>query len=89
MRRYTMRYPGDPAMQVMEMSRQEFLEAFPRTPTQLIDLGTGEVLERIEYGPDEIICDLCDGDPGDTVFLVGPKGICRSCFEKRLKRYCT
>jgi len=88
MKQFTLHYPGDPAIQIFEMTRREFLDAFPRTPTQLIDLSTGQVMEQIEYRPDEIICDLCDADPDDTVFLVGPKGICRSCFEKRLKRYC-
>jgi hypothetical protein len=63
MKHYTLNYPGDPPLPVVEMTRQEFLAAHPRYPVTLTNLSTGES-ESYPMGPDEIRCDFCNGDPG-------------------------
>lgn len=83
--RYTLLYPGDPPMEVMHMSRGEFLTAYPRQPIRIGTIGLhGEFLlqELIPMQPDEVICDLCGGDPRDEVWVYnGMRGYCRSCAE--------
>lgn len=91
---YTMRYPGDPPDTVYEMNREKFLLEFPRVLMLIRDMSTSKVwpaLESIPIGVDEIYCDFCNDDPGDTVFLWdhGHKAYCRNCFESNLARYCT
>jgi hypothetical protein len=82
MKRFVMRYPGDPPVEVRQMNRQEFLREFPRTPM----LINGEVLH--EFGPDEIYCGLCAKDPGDEIFVCRQRAHCRECHDQYDKPYC-
>jgi hypothetical protein len=89
MRYFIVRYPGDPPLPVTEMSRAEFLERFPREPvtiTRVINEHT--YIER--YHSDAIVCDFCNDDPGDTVYVYASfYGICAACFKRRISPYCT
>jgi hypothetical protein len=61
-KRYVFRYPGDPPVEVLETSRDEFLALFPRTPMRigtLTDSGEMADVEEFPMAPDEIRCDLC------------------------------
>lgn len=94
MKRYTMRYPGDPPCSVTEMTRAEFIERHPRGPVVVSDGDTGEVLEVHHFGADEVLCDLCGSDPGDAVVemvtLGGRvvRGYCLPCAEESWFPYC-
>jgi hypothetical protein len=84
MKRMLWQYPGDPVAVCVEMTRAEFLTAHPREPLRLI--ADGKVTE-CALGSDEIICDFCDADPGDTTYVLynGLKGICPACFQRVVK----
>lgn len=93
MQRFDFRYPGDPPATFVEMTRTEFLRRHPRAPFVITDLTTGE-REELPMGLDEIACDLCSIDPGDTVYVLyygrgGCRGYCGQCFHSRHARYCT
>jgi hypothetical protein len=86
------RYPGDPPVEVLELSREEFLKLCPREPITLTSFdpvsGTIEK-ESFPMGFDEIYCDLCNEDPGETIYLYArTQARCKSCYNKALKRYC-
>lgn len=90
---YTMLYPGDPPLEVLRMSRAEFLAAHPRRPIEIGTLGPdGEYIlkEQIPMAPDEIICDFCNADPGDEVWVYnGMRGYCRACAKQQWFEYLT
>ena len=88
---YDMQYPGDPPSVVIEMTRPEFQERFrPSQWTMTSESGT----ESFPVGREEISCDLCGADPGDTIFVWlygtgGCRGYCRACFQESKAPYCT
>ena len=91
----TMRYPGDPPAKVTEMTRTKFLERHPRQPIRLRDLNTGEILSEESMGADEIWCDLCSADPGETVVEAVwengsvVRGYCLTCATRSWFPYCS
>ncbi len=92
MKTMTMRFPGDPPATVTEMTRAEFVARHPRSPIQMRDLETGWLLEEIPLGADEVICDLCSGDPGDTVVEMRSgrvmRGYCLACATESWYPHC-
>jgi hypothetical protein len=76
------RYSGDPAETCVQMTRAEFLEAHPRRNTQVIDADTGEVLEEIKVPKDLILCDLCNAEIGEQVWLIPGYALCEACYRK-------
>lgn len=91
MKTYVLNYPGDPPCEILEMSREEFLALFPRTPIQTTTFAPdGQLyIERQHLEPDEIICDYCCADPGPTVWVCErQKAVCCCCWLKAWKPYC-
>lgn len=93
MRKFVMRYPGDPPCEVVLMDRAEFLSAYPREPIIIgpLDLDTSLVIpdKVIPMRPDQIECDLCAEDPGDEIYVVrGTKAYCKTCFDRGCRRHC-
>lgn len=89
MKHFIMNYPGDPPENVTLMNRQEFKAAHPRTPWKISDLSTGEVLKEIPIDEDEVICDLCNADPIDTIYVIGTgRGYCGQCAKECVLDYC-
>ncbi len=89
MKKMTMRYPGDPPMPVIEMSRNEFLDRYPRTPMVIHNLDTGE-RDMYPTPPNEIRCDFCNEDPGETVVVLGDglRGYCLNCAKSNWYPHC-
>jgi len=89
MRFMTMFYPGDPPIPVTEMTRAEFIHHHPRTPYRITDLVTGEYTEY-PVPPDEVVCDSCNGDCGDTVVVLGEglRGVCLKCAQEDWYPHC-
>ena len=92
MKTMVMRYPGDPAVKVELINRDEFFVIFPPENRKftITALGAGQILEQecVTLGR-EIHCDFCNEDPLDWIALVGRRSAyCKSCFNKNLKRYC-
>ena len=72
------------------MTRAEFLQAYPREPIKIMtgdSLATLEVTAEFPVGADEIACDACSADPGDTVFVDGGRAMCLQCFETYIRPY--
>lgn len=97
MKQYVMRYPGDPPMNVYEMTRAEFLLLCPRRPIVLEGWGgpEGYSREEIPVEPDCICCDFCNADPGDTVYAYGnaatgslSRAYCPKCAKEHWLPYC-
>lgn len=92
MRRYIMKYLGTPIAKVVEMTREEFLQLYPRTPIVMSNLLTGEVLESFEVAPDSIQCDFCSKDPGQTVWVYSlrsiVRGYCTECAQRSWIPHC-
>ena len=83
-----MNYPSDPPVRIKEMTRGEFLKECPRTPITLTDMSTG-IVETYPIDPDDIRCDLCNADPGDTVYLHSTNtAYCKVCFLEFHLPYC-
>jgi hypothetical protein len=81
----TMRYEDDPPEPVVEMTRSEFLAAYPRTPVSV----NGELV--FFASADEIACDGCNADPGDTVVTYGEPALrayCLDCAWRSLYPHC-
>lgn len=87
MKKFVMRYPGDPPLPVEELTRAEFLERFPRGPVRIT--AGSEVIE-IPVDADEVICDWCNQDPSDVVVVYGDglRGYCKPCAERQWYPYC-
>ena len=89
-----MNYPGDPPVEVVEMTRAEFLEAYPRHPIVFTSVEPDGSIKRKEYqvGPDDIQCDLCCADPGETVWVLRlgtvVRGHCADCARQGWLPYC-
>ena len=89
MERFILRYPGDPPAEVVKMTRGEFLAAYPRGPIVISFPGSVEPDEVYPMEPDQIQCDLCGADPGDTTYvLYGTRGYCPRCADEHIKPYC-
>src|SRR4051812_39099822 len=96
MKLFIMKFPGDPPMAVTEITRAEFLALCPRQPIRLTNLVTG-AYEEFPMGYNEIYCDFCNDDPGETVVTLAPakdktrilRGYCLPCAKKMWYRYCT
>lgn len=91
MRRMICKYPGDPPVEVVEMTRAEFLARFPDRGTTITSAGPDGVVTSEYYAapPDAIYCDSCNDDPGSTVYLyAGSRGYCPDCFRDSLEEYC-
>jgi hypothetical protein len=88
MKTFILRYEDDPPMPVVLMTRPEFLAAYPRRPIRLSSLDGTRVTE-IPVGEDEIACDHCNADPGETIYVyAGLRSYCQKCYEKCWARYC-
>lgn len=85
-----LKYPGNPKIHIVRLTRAQFFQLYPpagRT-VRLHDMSTGETLEEIPMN-ETIACDVCNEDPGDTIYLQGgTRARCQSCFDS-IKRYCT
>jgi hypothetical protein len=90
-KRFICRYPGDPPIEVLELTRAEFLEMFPDRSITITGFDPSTGLTEGHYFPmDEICCDLCNADPGEVIYLyAGTHARCKTCFEQNLKRYCS
>jgi hypothetical protein len=91
--RYRMTYPGDPPSQVIEMTRAEFQADFRPSHWTLSD-PSGDNVTTFPVGMEDIQCDGCNVDPGDTIFVWlygrgGCKGYCQDCFNELFKEHCT
>jgi hypothetical protein len=92
MRKMICRYPGDPEVEVLELSRAEFLVMFPDRGTRITsaDPRTGVITSEYFAAPaDHIVCDLCNSDPREMIYLyAGNHGYCKKCFEEGIVKYC-
>jgi hypothetical protein len=90
--RRTVRFPGDPPVILVEMTRAKFLELFPREPIRIQDPRTGAVVAQHEMEPDDIACDSCNDDPGAVVVVVGEMGelgaYCLKCAKESWFPHC-
>jgi hydrogenase maturation factor HypF (carbamoyltransferase family) len=91
MKTLTMRYPGDPPVKIEKMTREEFLEQHPRRSMILVSRGK---VQHIPVDSDCVICDLCNGDPGDVIFVCEgdrrrkPLAGCAACAAEHWLPYC-
>lgn len=78
MQAFSWLYPGDPPDVCFVMNREEFLEAFPRQP---IRIHQGGVTKEISMQPNDVWCDLCGQDPGNSIYVIhkGRKAYCSDC----------
>ena len=94
MKHYTMKYPGDPVMLVLEMTREEFLFYCPRQNITIHDMSGVEPTQVIPMSTNEIYCDLCSSDPGEQVFALATRkyrimrGYCTQCAKESWLPYC-
>jgi hypothetical protein len=93
-------FPGDPPAEVAIMSRREFKRLYPR-PT-LHDEEIAYARGRVDFvampDADEIVCDSCNRDIGDEVYVYryerlgqcsgSDRGYCEDCYRKELVPYC-
>ena len=84
---------GDPVSEIIEMKRAEFQERFRPSQWTMSDLNGGNIA-TIPVGLDDINCDDCNLDPGDTIFVWmygegGCRAYCTSCWEENFKKHCT
>lgn len=84
MRKIEYHYPGDLPATCEVLTRAEFLEQYPSVP---IKICTAAGVTEIPVSLDEVICDFCNDDPGDEVFVLHGYGICRRCAEKTVFPY--
>lgn len=92
MKTFTMKYPGDPAVKIEVLNREEFFQLFPPKGRRVTITGFSSEgkfgQESYELGT-KINCDFCNEDPHDEIYLVGrARAYCRQCFDTSLKRYC-
>jgi hypothetical protein len=71
----------------VEMTRAEFLKNHPRRNVQIINPDTGEILEEIEVPKDLILCDFCNVEIGDRVWLIPGRAICESHYQQIVAPY--
>lgn len=89
MRLLTMQYPGDPPVQCLDMSMQEFLVRYPRTPMRIC---SATAIKEIPMPANLVICDCCNAElkPDDRVMLVGgTRGYCPQCATQNVLPHCT
>lgn len=85
MRRMWFDFPGDPRCIVEFMSKEEFLQKYPRYPTEIH--GADGSVEYIQIPPDAILCDSCNAVPVAEICVIdGSHGYCEKC-TKRWKKY--
>jgi hypothetical protein len=90
---YCFEYPGDPPSQIIEMTRAEFQQGFRPSHWTISDLDGGNASTGV-IEPEDIRCDSCNDNPGDTVYVWiygrgGCRGYCKTCFDERFKKHCT
>ncbi len=94
MKSYVMLYPGDPPMQVIEMSREQFLYYCPRHPVTISHPGSDIPTQVFPMRQDEIICDMCNADPGDLVTVLATqkghimRAYCEPCAKESWMPHC-
>lgn len=87
MRLFILRYPGDPELPLVEMSRKQFQFLFPdRKITWTFGDGSTQVTP---IDPEDIACDACSADPENTIYLLnGSRAYCTACYTTRLAQHC-
>lgn len=94
MKKFVMRYPEDPPCEVLRLSRAEFFQMFPQAErfVRVVGLtGSGDMVLHDEIPMGETICcDSCNGDPGDSMWLVDGSTVhCDECYGTSLAKYTT
>ena len=89
MKEFTFNYPGDGPKPCLLVNREEFLKLFPRQPIEIRGANY-QLLDSIPVPPDCIICDCCNEDPKDTIYVVeGSRAYCQECAREYVLPYCT
>ena len=92
MKTFTMRYPGDPHVEIIEMTREEFLAAFPDRKLVLVGYDDqGNETNRQEYPlGDDVVCDLCNAEITGTLYLGyrGSRAHCPACAAQGWRPWC-
>ena len=87
MKKFTFKYPGDTPVDCIKYNRQEFLDMHPRKPTEI--WNASGLVESIPIPKDMILCDFCNQDPGDEIWVVSnSRAYCRECAERYVLKYC-
>ena len=94
MKSYVMNYPGDPPMQVIEMTREQFLYYCPRQNITIRDMNSDKPPQVIPMGTDDIYCDFCNEDPGEGITVLATqqghimRAYCTLCAKDRWHPHC-
>jgi len=78
-------YPGDPLETAWFLTKEEFLQRYPRKPIAIYSSGGG--VEYIEVPPDSILCDACNAVPVEEVCVVGSRAYCEACAKEYILPY--
>lgn len=84
MRLMRFEFPGDPPMVAQFMDKAEFLQRYPRRPTEI---HSPNGVEYIHIPADAILCDSCNAVPIAEVCVIGGShAYCEEC-TKRWSKY--